>query len=70
MAKRMLLECDACGSTRTVATVSGKRETLPFTVDLCSKCWSAVVADYHLKEGSRSPRKEFIVYEDISDIPH
>lgn len=69
MAKRVLLECDACGGRKDVATTSGKREGVPFTADLCNKCWVGMVEAYAIQSGLRPPKREFFVYDDISDIP-
>lgn len=69
MAKRVLLECDACGGRKDVSTASGKRGGIPFTVDLCGKCWAGMLESYAIQSGIRIPKREFIVYDDISDIP-
>ena len=69
MAKRMLLECDGCGTARGVTQITGKKDAVPFTVDLCDKCWKQLSEDWHFQVGSRASRKEFVVYSDIKDIP-
>lgn len=69
MAKRTLLECDACGSIVDVETLTGRRGSIPYTGDLCPKCWSRLVEEFSIKTGSKGPKREFHVYSDISDIP-
>ena len=69
MARRTLLECDGCGSTTKVVTIQGKRGHAPFSCDLCDECWTQMTEDYGIQAGSRARRKDFVVYEDVSDIP-
>lgn len=65
MAKVVLLECDRCGASKDVSSLQGSRsDGKHIDVDLCPKCWTALVKEFHARVSDKQPRRPFEVVDE------
>lgn len=64
MAKTILLECDRCGGSSEVKSISSFYGPIKIEVDLCKPCFSKMIHEYGFRSSQKGNRRTFEVVDE------